>query len=552
MLQEVRGQWIDIGKKRIVPACILIKDDRIQSIHEVDNAPQVYILPGFVDAHIHIESSMLVPSQFAKAAVVHGTVATVSDPHEIANVCGLEGIRYMLSSAASVPLKFHFGAPSCVPATSFETSGAHLGTEEIRSLMERDDIYYLSEVMNFPAVLHRDAEMMEKLNIAQKSGKPIDGHAPGMRYPDTEAYFSRGISTDHECFEMDEALDKIKAGCKILIREGSAAKNFDALIGLMKSHPDKLMFCSDDLHPDDLIRGHINLLVKRAVALGYSLYDVLYAACVHPVLHYGMKAGLLRAGDPADFIVVDNPLDWNVLQTWINGKLVAEQGKPLFNTDFAAVINHFHIGPVREDELRLPCDNREDKMLCRIIQAIDGQLITRQTMEQLPVMDGYLLPDPQHDILKIAVINRYQASAPSIGFIKNFGLIPRTAIASTVAHDSHNIVAVGSDEETLCRAINALIRVKGGIVFADSSGEDVLPLPVAGLMTLESAQTASEGYQRLSRKAQQAGCPLTAPFMTLSFMALPVIPELKITDLGLFDTGKFTLVDISIPGPASP
>lgn len=545
-MKEIKGQWIDVRNRRIIPACIHIQDQKIINIELIEKAPEVFILPGFIDAHIHIESSMLVPSRFAEIAVTHGTIATVSDPHEIANVCGISGVEYMLQSASTVPLKFHFGAPSCVPATSFETSGAILDSIAVQSLLSRDDIYYLSEVMNYPAVLKGEGEMIEKLSAAQACGKPIDGHAPGMRAPDVYDYFSKGITTDHECFSIEEALDKIDAGCKILIREGSAAKNFDALISLFDQHFDKLMFCSDDLHPDDLIRGHINRLVKRAIGLGYNLYDVLYAACLHPVHHYNLKVGTLQVGDPADFVVVDNLIDWNVLQTWIDGSLVSASGNPLFKSTFNDEINNFSIAPIDKEAIQFYASAGKKSVSCNIIKAIDGQLITKRCIETIDVLDGQLQCDVDRDILKIVVVNRYKAAQPSGGFVQDFGLNKGYAIASTVAHDSHNIVAVGSDDRILQKAINALIESKGGIAFASIDELDVLPLPVAGLMSLESAGQVAEDYERLTLKAKQAGSKLSAPFMTLSFMALPVIPELKITDLGLFDVHQFGLVDLVI------
>jgi adenine deaminase len=317
---------IDIEKKRIFPAEIIIAKDKIISIKETDKPCENYILPGFIDAHVHVESSMLIPSEFARLAVNHGTVATISDPHEIANVCGIEGVEYMIENAAKVPFKFHFGAPSCVPATSFETAGDVIDSKGIEKLLQRDDIYYLSEMMNYPGVLFKEEEVMKKIEFAQKYNKPVDGHAPGLRDEQAKQYIDAGISTDHECFTKEEAEDKLKFGMKILIREGSAAKNFDALIDLLDEHYENMMFCCDDKHPDELVLHHINLHVKRALAKGNDLFKVLQVACINPVKHYKMNVGLLNENDSADFIVVDNLSNFSILKTVINGRVVSENG----------------------------------------------------------------------------------------------------------------------------------------------------------------------------------------------------------------------------------
>lgn len=540
---QIQAHFVDIFNRKIFPAIITIADGKIENISPCETASPQYILPGFIDAHIHIESSMLTPPYFAQAALPHGTVATISDPHEIANVCGLDGVLYMLEAAKNAPLKFHFGAPSCVPATSFETAGATLNANDIEVLMKREDIFYLSEVMNFPAVLSRDAEMMQKLDIAKQYQKPIDGHAPGMKYPTVKDYFAAGISTDHECFSLEEALDKIAVGCKILIREGSAAKNFEALKPLFNTHPQALMFCSDDLHPDDLLKGHINLLAKRAIQDGFELFDVLFAACIHPALHYNMNVGLMRIGDAADFILVRDLKDFEVLATYIKGEQVAAAGEATFSIDFKQTINQFSIQHFNTEDLKIKTSKPDGSIDCAVIEALDGQLITRKIIASLKVKDGVVLPSIEKDILKIIVVNRYQTAPAMVAFIKNFGL-RSAAIASTVAHDSHNIVAVGSDDEYLEKAINALIETQGGIVYADAKEVAVLPLEVAGLMTNQSAATAGQAYEKLTQKAKANGCSLHAPFMTLSFMALPVIPQLKITDLGLFDTSVFNFTDL--------
>ena len=540
----IRGQYVDILNRTVYPAAISIKAGLIQEISRLETAPEHYLLPGFVDAHIHIESSMLVPTEFAKIALVHGTVATVSDPHEIANVCGVAGVDYMIDNAAQSPLKFNFGAPSCVPATSFETAGAVINAKDIEALLQRDEIKYLAEMMNFPGVLHQDEEVMAKIMAAQLWNKPVDGHAPGLRGAEARQYALAGITTDHECVSLVEALDKIAAGMYILIREGSAARNYAALAPLLRSHPGKVMFCSDDKHPDELLSGHINRLVVRAVSDGYDVFDVLYAACILPVLHYKLTAGLLREGDPADFIVVDNLEQFVVLQTYIDGTLVAEKGRSKVITVPVPLINQFAAQPKTPSDFAFRSPGQEmDKVHCKVIDALDGQLITRASDAWLPVVNGHIATDTAQDVLKIAVVNRYQDTPVALGFIRNFGL-QQGALASSVAHDSHNIVVVGVDDESICRAANEVIRYKGGISLDDGQSTKVMPLPVAGLMSDKDAVTAAAQYEGLSHEAGRLGSKLSAPFMTLSFMALPVIPYLKMTDQGLFDIDAFNFTNV--------
>ncbi len=540
----ISGQYVDIGNRQIFPAEVTIDNGKISKVARLESAEDQYILPGFIDAHIHIESSMLVPSEFAKIAVIHGTVATVSDPHEIANVCGIDGVDYMIENAALSPLKFNFGAPSCVPATSIETAGAVINAKDIESLLQRDEIKYLAEMMNFPGVLHNDEEVMAKIAAARLLQKPVDGHAPGLTGALAQQYAAAGISTDHECVSLEEALDKIAAGMYIIIREGSAAKNYEALAPLLKSHPDRVMFCSDDKHPDELLKGHINALVTRAVAEGYDLFDVLHAACIMPVLHYKLDVGLLKEGDPGDCIVVGNLKDFNVLQTYINGELVAANGTSHIADKPVKIINNFSAGLKKTDDfiIAYPTDSATHAH-CKVIDALNGQLITRASEAVLPVNNGAVQTDVSQDILKIAVVNRYNDAPVALGFIRNFGL-KKGALASSVAHDSHNIVAVGVDDESICNAVNVIIQHKGGISLCNSSSTEVMPLPVAGLMTDKDAGTAAGQYEHLDKAAKELGSKLSAPFMTLSFMALPVIPALKICDKGLFDVEAFALTNM--------
>ncbi len=542
-----RGQIIDLEQSRIYPGVIEATDGRISAVREDGSVTeQGYLCPGFVDAHVHIESSMLTPPEFARIAVIHGTVGTVSDPHEIANVLGLEGVRYMQRLAATTPCKIHFGIPSCVPATNFETAGAVMGPDAIEELCRDASLLYLSEMMNFPGVIHRDPVVMEKLAIAKRHGKRIDGHAPGLRGPDLAAYVGAGIETDHECFQIDEAREKLALGQKILIREGSAAKNFEELWPLLGEHPESCMLCSDDKHPDDLLEGHINTLCARAVAHGVPLFDVLRAACANPVLHYGLRCGLLRPGDPADFIRLHDLVSFRVMETWIDGVCVARDGASLLPKTNSPRANQFHASAKSPADFRILSDAPDGtKVRIRVIEAIDGQIVTGAGEAEVEVRDGALAPDPAHDLLKIAVVNRYRDAAPAVAFVRGTGL-RQGALASTVAHDCHNIVAVGASDEDLARAVNLLVANQGGISLAGPDGlEDVLPLPVAGLMSDGHAEDAAAGYARLTARAKDLGCRLHAPYMSLSFLALLVIPALKLSDLGLFDGTKFSFVPVA-------
>lgn len=539
----ISGQLVDLHARRIFPARVMVESGRIARIEEAPDGPAPYLMPGFVDAHVHIESSMLVPTEFARLAVPHGTVATVSDPHEIANVCGAEGVRFMIQNAAQTPLKIFFGAPSCVPATSFETAGATLNAEAIEDMLAWPDIHYLTEMMNYPGVLNGDAEVHKKLDAARRLRKPIDGHAPGLRGADAARYAAAGPSTDHECTTLDEALDKLAAGMKIWIRQGSAAKNFEALHPLLRTHPQRVAFCSDDKHPDELLVGHINALAARAVALGYDVFDVLRAACSNAVEHYGLSVGLLREGDAADFIVVKDLRDFDVLQTYIGGEKVAEIGTALIPRVTVDPINHFKAVTRMPEDFALKA--APGKAHVRVIEALDGQLLTREKVFNATVRDGLLESNIEADVLKIAVVNRYEESATAaVGFIHGFGL-RQGAIASTVAHDCHNIIAVGVDDEHICAAVNTLIKARGGIAVARGTDDvQVLPLPIAGLMSDEAGKTVGEAYAALDSAAKALGSSLGAPFMTLSFMALLVIPALKMSDRGLFDGATFRFAEV--------
>jgi adenine deaminase len=541
---RISGQVADVVSGTFFPGEVIVENGRIAAIECVSSAEDRYILPGLIDAHVHIESSMLLPSEFARLAVVHGTTATVSDPHEIANVLGMEGVKFMIRNGKKVPFRFFFGAPSCVPATGFETSGAYLGPAEVEEMLSWPEIRYLAEMMNFPGVLHKDGEVMAKLAAAAKYKKPVDGHAPGVLGEDARRYAAAGISTDHECFTREEALDKIRAGMKVLIREGSAARNFDELIGLIEDHPEMIMFCSDDKHPDDLISGHINLLIKRALKSGYELMDVLRACTLNPVRHYGLDAGLLQPGDKADFIIIDHPEYFNVQATFVDGIKVAENGKSLIERVQEESPNAFNALKLTPGMLAIKAVSGRIK----VQQALAGQLITEKKVVAASVDEGMVVSDPERDILKMIVMNRYSPAEPAMDFVSGFGL-KRGAIASTVAHDSHNIIAVGADDASIARAVNMLVKAKGGIACvegADKQADDVmiLPLPVAGIMSAEDGYTVAENYKLINRKVKNLGSSLDAPFMTLSFMALLVIPTLKLSDKGLFDGNTFSFTSL--------
>lgn len=539
----VEGYFVDILGKEIFPAEVHFENGKITSVNRVEHvANEQYILPGFVDAHVHIESSMLIPSEFARLAVVHGTVATVDDPHEIANVLGLEGVEYMIENGKKVPFKFNFGAPSCVPATSFETAGATLDSNAVRQLLEKDEIRYLAEMMNFPGVLHQDKEVMAKIAAAHELGKPVDGHAPGLRGDVAAQYAAAGISTDHECFTKEEALDKLNANMHILIREGSAAKNFEALIDLVRDYSDKTMFCSDDKHPDSLEAGHINVLCKRAVAKGIDIFNVLRAACINPVKHYKLDVGLLQVGDPADFIVVKDLKDFEVLQTYIDGKLVADNGKTLIASISEKTINNFESDKITAKDLEVGVnDYPQQEGKIPVIEALDEQLITNKLWLSPTIKNDVIESDTNTDLLKIVVVNRYSKAPVAKAFIKNFQL-KEGAIASSVAHDSHNIVAVGTNDQDLAEAVNLVIEAKGGVSLANKDERILLALPVAGLMSNLDGYQVAKAYTNIDHAAKKLGSTLGAPYMTLSFMALLVIPHLKLSDKGLFDGDSFSFV----------
>jgi adenine deaminase len=534
----ISGHLIDIHTRQIYPAQVTIKERYIQKVEKMSFAPEQYILPGLIDAHIHIESSMVTPGSFAVAAVSRGTTAVVSDPHEIANVLGIEGVRYMITDAAKVPLKFFFGAPSCVPATSFESSGAVIDSEGIRELMELPEIKYLAEMMNYPGVIYNDPEVRKKIEISKRLNKPVDGHAPGVRGELLKSYTSAGITTDHECTSIEEAREKICLGMKILIREGSAAKNLDDLKDLFRTDPEKIMLCSDDLHPEMLLKGHIDKLVAKLISEGFDVFDVIRSCTINPASHYRLNTGLLIPGQPADFIIVEDYRTMNIIETWINGEKIFEKGKVMFDYKGADPVNNFNCSEIINQDIRV--FGKGDKI--RIIEAFDGKLFTKEISRNCN--KGKLIEaDIQSDILKIVVKDRYKDLSPATGFITGFGL-KSGAFASSVAHDSHNIICIGTNDRDIVNAVNEVIRMKGGLATANGKDIDSLPLPVAGIMSDQPVNKVAVAYEKLSQKVKRNGCKMSAPFMTLSFMALLVIPELKISDKGLFDSKRFCPVSL--------
>ncbi|MDC7126489.1 MAG: adenine deaminase [Spirochaetales bacterium] len=537
---KISGQIVDVVKKNIFPGTISIDNGIITSIIKNPEASANLILPGLIDSHIHIESSMLTPARFAKAASVHGTTACVCDPHEIAAVCGVNGINFMIENGRQTPFKFFFGAPSCIPSTSFESTGAKLGPEIVSELLNRDDIHFLSEVMNYPGVINNEEGIIKKIAAAKKIEKPIDGHAPGVSGKELLSYVSAGISTDHEAYTLAEAREKLKLGMKIQIREGSAAHNFDTLLPLIKEYPDDIMFCSDDKHPNDLLNGHINLLIKKAISKGYEPLSVIKCATLNIKNHYNLSTGMLQEGDPADIIIVESFERFDIKTVYIDGKKVTEDGSSLIENITASPINNFHTSPKKIEDFKIKASGNKIK----IIEVIDGQLITNEQIVPVSVENGMAISSPERDILKICVTNRYHDKSPAVCFIKNFGL-KHGAIASSVAHDSHNIIAVGCTDKAIAKAVNLIIEAEGGLSAVDEKGNtELLKLPIAGIMTDSDIEMVAKSYLKLDTLAKNMGCKLSAPYMTLAFMALPVIPELKITDKGLFNSKDFSFTSL--------
>ncbi|MDZ7657372.1 MAG: adenine deaminase [Sulfurimicrobium sp.] len=542
---ELTANLADIETRTVRYGRLAWRDGIISAIETLGaERPEArYLAPGLIDAHVHIESSMLTPAEFGRQAVCHGTVATVSDPHEIANVLGIEGVRFMLESALASPCRIFYSAPSCVPATPFETVGAGISLGDIAALFDEPRVVALSEMMNFPGVLNGDRDVIAKLDLARARGYPVDGHAPGVLGEAARRYAGAGISTDHECFSLEEARDKIAAGMVVQIREGSAARNFEALHPLITEAPAQVMLCSDDKHPDDLVAGHINRLAARAVAKGHDRFDVLRCACLNPVRHYRLPVGTLQLGDPMDAVLFADLHEFQPIATYVNGAKVAENGRCLVAGKPGRAINRFNARLISAEAL---CIADEGARMVRVIEAVDGELVTRQRHMPPRIVNNTLEPDPERDMLLLMVLNRYQPDAkPALAFISGFGL-RRGAIASSVAHDSHNLIAVGCSREEIARAVNTLVESRGGIAVCEGESVQSLPLPVAGLMSLDPAAEVGRRYAEMDQAAKALGSRLRAPYMTLSFMALLVIPALKLSDKGLFDGARFAFVPLAV------
>ncbi len=539
----LRLRLVDLHRRAIHPAKVSIDGDGIASIEALADGAQLddgFILPGFVDAHVHVESSMLPPAEFARVAVRHGTVATVSDPHEIANVLGEEGLAFMLGQAAKACMPIAVGVPSCVPATTFESAGATLDAAAVARLLEDPRHTYLAEMMNWPGVLAGDAEVLAKVDAAKRL-RPADRRtragSPRRRRP---PLCGCGHLDRPRVLHPRGSADKIAAGMKVLVRAGSAARNLAALWPIVGEHPDRAMFCTDDAHPDELLRGHIDRIVARCIAQGLDRFDVLRAACVNPVEHYRLPTGLLRVGDRADFIVVDDLDEFRVRETWIAGRCVARHGESLVPHASCPAPNRFLAATFDADAFALRVEGDAPRRV-RAIAVEDGQLVTGESIVEVLPRGGVLEPDPGTDTLLLTVCNRYEAAPPSLAFVRNMGL-RRGAIASSVAHDSHNVIAAGTDRASIAAAVNAVFAARGGLAVVHGRGVDVLPLPIAGLMSDRPAEEVAASYEALTALARELGSPLRAPFMTLSFLALLVIPALKLGDRGLFDAGAFRFV----------
>lgn len=541
-MKRIEGNFVDVYHRKIFPAKIEIENGKISSIVENSNKYEQYIIPGFIDAHVHIESSMLLPVEFSKMIIKHGTVAIVNDPHEIANVVGSEGVKFMIENAKDSFVKMFFTIPSCVPATSFDFSGGRISFEDVKSLLQSYPFVGLSEMMNVPGVLSKDSEVIQKLEIIRNANLVIDGHAPGLNGDNLKNYIESGITTDHECTSLNEALEKIHLGMKILIREGSAAKNYESLKTLIDLYPDQVMFCTDDSHPGDIIHlGHIDKMVRRALKDGFDLFNVLKVASINPVRHYGLNVGTLQIGDPADFSIVNNLDDFDVISVYINGfekyscdKVVVEMESK--HIDSFIYLNRFDRTPIELSDLKKTVGNN---LLC--IEVFDGEIVTGKRFFSFSSAPINFQSDLERDILKLVYLNRYSNIESQIGFIHGMGL-KRGAFATSISHDSHNIIAVGCTDAELLLAINTVISNKGGLVVVNGEEVSVLPLPIAGIMTDKNGIEVAQIWDELVLKLQQMGSPLSSPFMTLSFMALIVIPELKIGEQGLFEYSKFDFI----------
>ena len=532
----IRGNLVNPFTEEIYPAEIEISGGMIECVRQIEGKFNQYILPGFIDAHIHIESSMLTPSRFAEVVVPHGTTSVVSDPHEIANVMGIPGIKYMVEDASTVPLNVFFTAPSCVPATPFETSGAVIGSKEIDNILKYDEMVALGEMMNFPGVLSDDPEVTAKIRAAKNHGKPVDGHAPLLSGNELCKYIAAGISTDHECTVKDEVIEKRKLGMKVMLRQGSSAKNLGNLIGAGGD-----FIVSDDKHPEDLLKGHVDLMLKEAVELGEDPVKALKMVTINPAAHYNLNSGLIAPGKPADIVIVEDLKNFKVKEVYINGNVAAREGKALFSVNPLELESTFKLDHKKPADFEISSPKEEEKV--RVIDVIEGQLLTEESEAVLPVINSKIEPNVENDILKIAVLERYGHNKMANAFVHGFGL-KKGAIASSVAHDSHNIITVGTNSQDMADAVNNLVENNGGLVTVFNGSIHSLKLPIGGLMSTKTAEDVALKLEDLHNAVNNMGCKLVSPFMTMSFLALLVIPKLKISDMGLFDVEKFDFVDV--------
>ena len=567
---QFTSYMLDVLTDSVYPARITIEDGIFKEIVPIQVSEETQIdveglmLPGFIDSHIHIESSMMTPAQFAKVAVRHGTTAVVCDPHEIANVHGIDGVEFMIENASTVPFNFYFAAPSCVPATSFETSGAVLDSEDIEYLLQKPEVVALAEMMNFPGVIGADEEVLRKLRIARKYNKPIDGHAPLVSGKELDKYIEQGIVTDHECSNFHEAIEKKQKGMKIMVRDGSSAKNMEALFdfsqrieyyknqdsfGIIPTEvlsrrlhsPIFDFMVSDDKNPRDLVNGHLNESVKKAVGLGIDLIKAIEMVTINPAAHYGLDGGSIVTGSKADFIIVDNLDELNILKTYISGECVFDGENVLFDVEDVEFVNSMNVDKKSSEDFNIYFNGDECEV--NVIQCFDGDLLTKKATAKLKTQNGIVQPDISEDVLKMAVVERHGSNNVANAFIKGFGL-KKGAIASSVSHDSHNIVVIGYSSEKMAEAVNMVIENMGGIAVVSDDFEDSLSLPIAGLMSNQEGIVTAKKLRTLQKMAFAMGCRLTAPFMTMAFMSLLVIPSIKLSDKGLFDGDRFEFMDV--------